>query len=405
MRRYLEVWRLPGAPVLILCGFFGRLSVTMLPLALLSAVQLRTGSWASAGIATGAYTVSLAVMAPVMGRLVDRRGPRQVLLVTGVLHPAALVALVAVLVSPLPVGAVYACAAAAGASLPVVGPTVRSLWSQVVAAGSPERAAAYALDSIGGELCWVLGPLIVAGALLVGSPVAAILVAAGVCLVGTIAVALSDAIRRWEHGDVDAPRASGPLRATGMATLLGGTGALMFGIGAMEVGLPAHAEHMGERWFGGALLAVWSVGSVLSGVWFGTRHITRPLGDQWRWGLLVAAVAVVPLALTPGLWIVPFTFVLGVALAPVIIVQNGLVAELAPPGTTTESFTWLTTIAYGGGSLGTAAAGAVVEVFGVPGAFVLATAAAVVAWVCAYIGRTGIRHAHDARLVLAEQAA
>ena len=49
MRRYLEVWRLPGAPVLILCGFLGRLPVTMLPLALLSAVHLRTGSWASAG--------------------------------------------------------------------------------------------------------------------------------------------------------------------------------------------------------------------------------------------------------------------------------------------------------------------------------------------------------------------
>jgi MFS family permease len=405
VRRYLEVWRLSGAPVLILCGFLGRLPVTMLPLALLSAVHLRTGSWASAGIATGAYTVSLAVMAPVMGRLVDRRGPRPVLLVTGLLHPALLVSLVAALVSPLPIGVVYAGAAAAGASFPVVAPTVRSLWSQIAAVGSRERAAAFALDSVGGELSWVLGPLVVAGALLVASPVAALLVAAGVCLVGTIAVALSAPVRRWENRDDGARRAGGPLRARGMGTLLCGVGALMFSFGAMEVGLPAHAEHMGQRWLGGALLAVWSAGSAVSAVWFGTRHITRPLGDQWRWGLLAVAVAIVPLALAPRLWIAPFAFVLGATIAPVIIVQNGLVAELAPPGTTTEAFTWITTVAYGAGSLGTSVGGAVVEAGGVPGAFALATAAAVMAWACACTGRSRVRHAHDARRVLAEQAA
>ena len=381
--------------------------MTMLPLALLSAVHLRTGSWASAGITTGAYTVSLAVMAPVMGRLVDRRGPRPVLLITGLLHPAVLVALVAALVSSLPVSVVYAGAAAAGASLPVVAPTVRSLWSQLVAAGSPERAAAFALDSVGGELSWVLGPLVVAGALLVTSPVAALLVAAGVCLLGTIAG------RAQRPGT--AVGAPGRRCAAGRRAVAGtryGHAAVRRRGADVQLRRDERSEcprPMPSRWgCGGSAVRCWpcgQAGSAISGIWFGTRHIARPLGDQWRWGLLIVAVAIVPLALERGLWIVPFAFVLGATIAPVIIVQNSLVAELAPPGTTTEAFTWITTVAYGTSSLGTSVGGAVVEAAGVPGAFGLAAVAAVMAWTCAYTGRSRVRHAHDARRVLAEQAA
>lgn len=397
MRRYLDVWRVPGAPVLILCGFLGRLPVTMLPIGLLSTVQLRTGSWADAGVATAAYTASLAVMAPFMGRLVDRRGPRPVLLTAGILHPALLVALVAVLESSLPIGFVHAGAAAAGASFPVLAPTVRALWSQLLAVGSRERAAAFALDSVTGELSWVTGPLVVGAALLLGVPVVALLVAAAMCLVGAVAVALSEPVRRWQHPSEGARRRGGPLRAPGMVTLVGGVGALMFSFGLMEVGLPAHAEHMGELWLGGVLLSVWSVGSASSGIWFGTRHVTRSLGEQWRWGLLVVAIAVVPLVFAPGFWIAPFALILGATVAPVIIVQNGLVAELAPPGTTTEAFTWIATVAFGTSSLGTSVGGAVVEIAGVPSVFGLASAAAALAWALAHLGRVSVRRAQDAR--------
>src|SRR3712207_6811322 len=87
VRAYLNVWRLPSAPVLLLAGFAGRLPSAMVPLALLLMVQQQTGSYAVAGLASATLGIAMAVMAPVLGRLADRRSPRIVLLAEAVAYP------------------------------------------------------------------------------------------------------------------------------------------------------------------------------------------------------------------------------------------------------------------------------------------------------------------------------
>ena len=52
-----------------------------------------TGSFAAGGVATAAYALSLGVVAPGLGRLIDLKGQTRVLLGAGVLHAAALIAL------------------------------------------------------------------------------------------------------------------------------------------------------------------------------------------------------------------------------------------------------------------------------------------------------------------------
>ena len=49
-----------------------------------------TGSFAAGGLATAAYALSLGVLAPAMGRLIDLKGQTRVLLGTGVVYASAL---------------------------------------------------------------------------------------------------------------------------------------------------------------------------------------------------------------------------------------------------------------------------------------------------------------------------
>src|SRR5919202_3105079 len=102
MRSYLTVWRLPSAPVLLLSGFAGRLPSSMVPLALLLMVQEQTGSYAVAGGVSATYGIATALLAPVLGRLADRRSPRRGLLVPSPGYPVLLGAAGAVVLRGAP---------------------------------------------------------------------------------------------------------------------------------------------------------------------------------------------------------------------------------------------------------------------------------------------------------------
>jgi MFS family permease len=383
MRRYLEVWGLPGARGLIVAGIIGRLPVSMVPLALLLLVEARTGSYATAGIATAIYSVTTAVMAPVLGRIADRVGPRPVLLVTGIAYPVLLLAMLAALDLGAPIWLVYLAAGAAGAAFPLLSSSLRALWQQLAAGDDAVRQSAFALDAVAIEGVFVSGPVLVAGFVAFASPDVAIGTAAVFAFAGTIAVALSGPARRWQrHPSSGAVTGVGPLRSPAMVVMLVAAAALMFGFGTLEVAIPAFADGHDSTAMSGLLLAVWALGSGIGGVWFGTQRFALSLPAQLRWALLAVAVGMMPLAFAGNPWLLgALLFAGGTAIAPTMTVQNGLVADIAPAGTTTEAFTWFTTVAFGASALGAAAGGLVVDrPSGVPAAFALAALSALLAW-------------------------
>ena len=382
MRRYGELWRLPSAPLLIVAGIIGRLPAGVAPLALLLFLADRTGSYAVGGLAVGIYGLATAATAPVLGRIADRRGFTPILIGTGIGYPLA-----------------------TGALMPLLSSSLRALWSELTEGpdGDSVRQTAFALDAIAMEIVWMTGPVLVAAAVALSSaasgPAIALIGAAVLGLAGSLAVAISRPSRRWRPRAVQpGTHRRNPLRARGMAPALVAAFALLFGSGAIEAGVAGFAGEQGEPALSGVLLAVWSVGSALGGLWFGAQRFAASTVTQYRWTLLACAVGTVPLAFLGNAWLLgAVLFLGGTAFAPAITVQNSLVATLAPAGTLTESFTWLTTVSYAAVAGGTAIGGALVDrPGGITAAMLLAAFTGVVAWAIAAWPGTGL-HAKAVR--------
>src|SRR5437868_12291196 len=91
---YAALLRATDLSYLFAASIIGRLPIGMCGLAILLLVQGASGSFAVAGATTAAYVAGLAVVAPVLGRVIDRRGPRLLLALCALAFPASLAALV-----------------------------------------------------------------------------------------------------------------------------------------------------------------------------------------------------------------------------------------------------------------------------------------------------------------------
>jgi MFS family permease len=151
----------------------GRLPIGLTGLAILLLVQTSTASFARGGAAAACYVTGLALVAPVLGRLIDRHGPRRVLLACALAFPAALVLLVAASAQTELAWLAFLAAAAAGASFPPITVCMRSFFRQVLA-DDALLAAAYSAESVLIEIIFIIGPLFVAVFVALASPAMAV---------------------------------------------------------------------------------------------------------------------------------------------------------------------------------------------------------------------------------------
>lgn len=377
--RYGAVLRGHGTAVPLVASIVGRLSLGTTSLALLLLVRDTTGSYAAAGLVSGTYALSFGLLGPVLARLADRTGPVRVLWLTAAAHPLLLVSVVLAARSGLPLPAVLAPAVLAGGTVPPLGPVMRALWGTVLT--GPSLATAYSLESVVVELCFVLGPLLVATLTVLLGPEAPVLAAAALAGVGALWMSLTTRVRAVlphaeRHGSRFGPLSSSLVRALLLTVLAVGAT-----FGAVEVAVPAFAEAQGGRAAsGGVLLAVWSLGSVVGGLVYGGLHLRTPHRSQLP--VLVTALAVgtaLPLLATGTLSMGVALFAYGLAVAPFMACNAVLLGSAAPAGTVTEAFAWNSSMIFGGAALASGLSGVLVERSGVTAALVVPAAAGLLA--------------------------
>jgi MFS family permease len=319
-----------------------------------------TGSFARGGLVAGAYTLALGFSNPALARLVDRQGQTRVLR-TGALVSASAITVFALLPTGVPLGAMLATAAIAGAAQPPVGACMRALWPELTRSRD-QRHAAYALEGVVMEVIYISGPVLIVGAIGSWSITAALLACAGTILVGDLAFSAQRISRRWRPQPHADRHFAGALRGPGVRVLIAVFALCGLAVGAVEVAVPAFLEPLDASNLTGPLLGVWGLGSLIGGLV--VARVGAPADPPRRLALLLAAwgVAHAALALATGAFTLALLLALaGAAIAPTIVCANGMLDGLAPPGTITEAFTWTTAGMTAGVAAGASVAGAIVD--------------------------------------------
>jgi MFS family permease len=372
--RYGEILRAPQVGALVASALLARLPIGINALALVLYLSDRTGSFAVAGAVAGSLAAGSGAGAPFAGRLVDRLGPRRVLVPLAVVHGASLGAIVACTEAGLPVAVLVGFGLLAGAAMPPTSSVLRAMWGDLL---EPRlHQAAYALDSTMIELVFITGPLLTAAITAAASPAAALIVSPIAAIGGNAIFTALPATRAIaiQARPAGASRL-GALASPGVRTLVLISLPAGVAIGICEVGIPGFSRHEGAAAAAGVLLAMWSFGSGVGGLVYGL--LPRRAGLR-RMHLLVAAalpLTILPLAAAPSVAVMALLVIpAGSTIAPLLATRNELVARVAPEGARTEAYTWPMTAFVGGIAIGSATAGALIEGPGWRTAFLVAAA-------------------------------
>jgi MFS family permease len=389
---YAAVLRAPHVAALITATLLARFPIGINALAIVLYLRAERGSFAVAGAVAGALAAGSGIGAPVQGRMVDALGQRRVLVPLGIVHAAALGALVASAQAGAPTAVLVGCGLLAGFAIPPTSSVLRSMWPDLLRDRPQLIQAAYALDSVLIELIFIAGPLVTALIATVFTPPAALAVSAASVVVGTLAFTALPPSRAVRPAP-DRPRAGalGALGSPGVRTLVLTSLPAGIGIGICEVTLPAFSDASGAAATAGVLLAIWSLGSAVGGLVYGALPNRPPLN---RVHLVVAALlplGLLPLAAAPSVVAMALLVIpAGLFIAPLLATRNELVGWVAPEGARTEAYTWPVTAFVGGIAVGSALAGAIVESSSWRTAFVAAAVIAAVGTLIAVARRNTV---------------
>jgi MFS family permease len=361
LARYTLLLGEPALRSSIAASFLGRLPIGITGLAILMLAQSASSSFAIGGTVAASYTIGLALLAPALGRVIDRHGPRHLLLACAFAFPAALIAVIFALKSGAPLWSACAAAAAAGACFPPITVCMRTFFKQRLK-DDALLAAAYSLESVLIETIFIVGPLLVALLVALVSPAAAVLLAAACGCAGTLLFRASRALAEWRIEPRRASSLFGPLAERGFLPLLAVIVCYASAFGLVEIGVIAYAAELGMPAFAGVLLGIMSVASAAGGLVYGSRTWGLPLARQFPLALGVMGLGIAPLALLSAdwafaLWCLPA----GLAMSPALIMQAMLVAKLSRPEHSTEAFTWSATALLTGVGVGLTLGGWLLE--------------------------------------------
>jgi MFS family permease len=389
VRAYGEVLRVPGLARIMLAQLIARFPAGMYSLGILMHMEQQHGSYTAAGLVLAAFSIGMAIAGPFVSRLMSRFGTVTVLVTTAII---SMLALLSIASFEMPLWGDVLAGAIAGAAMPPIVPTVRTLYPRMV----QQRLLAplFSFDAALQEIIWVFGPVLLT--LLVS------ILGTGPTLLVTIAIQAGGALFFIVSPEVRRLRIPPTTRKLGRVlrkppVLLSVIVSSMFigGFAAVEAGVVAtFGEGALEA---GIVLGVSALGSLAGGFALGGRGIT-PWSVAIRLTIvLLGMVIALPLSDVVGLSIA--LFIAGIGTAPALAAFSAIVAGTVKFADTPEAYAWIGTGQLLGSALGSAIAGVAIDAIGGVGGVWVAVVLVAIAAAIAAIFR---RHQPDLRQGIGE---
>ncbi|GAA2208914.1 hypothetical protein GCM10009850_043720 [Nonomuraea monospora] len=366
----------PGMASLLAVSLFARVAITADAMALTLYVVLGLGlSYAAAGGVVAALTAGVALGGPLLGRLIDARGLRRVLVVTVGVQVVFWLS-----VPVLPYVVLLAAAFLAGLLMVPAQPVTRQAIAAMTT--SAQRRAAFALEAVQGELSYVVGPAVVIVGAASTSPGAVVWGVGAVIVAGGAGIAwLNPPLRAREEVRAGRPPRREWLGPGMIAALTMAFGTTML-LGGIDLAVVATLEEAGQVSWAAVVVAVLGVTSVVGGLVYGV--LPRPLPTWLLLGLL--GLLTVPAGLAHDwLWLCVAVAGAGLLTAPTLATVADAVSRLAPAGVRGEATGLQASAAGAGFAVGAPVVGVAIDVSVPAGGFAAAGLAGLAAALAGFL--------------------
>ncbi|GLU47932.1 MFS transporter [Nocardiopsis ansamitocini] len=348
LKSYRPLFSIPHLPGLFIWSLIARLQVAGLPIAITFLVADWTGSYALAGLVSGALTVGTALAGPIRGRMADRGRADRIMVVCGVVYSGGLL-----LITLLPAALWWISlplSLVTGLFLPPAGQIGRALWPRLTS--GQNRKAMYSMEATFQEVLFVVGPVLTAAVVGLSGGRAALVMLAVISLIGALGFAMMLRVAGLtrtpavETGANEGARRSlltiGPLALLVVVCMM-----LVGGLAAVDLVIVAWARELGTPGYAGALAAIWALGSLVGGLVAGglpgaPRVSRRAFAAAAGVALLIPLLP--PILELPTPWLIaPMLFVAGLAVAPTLAAVTERLGDVAPDNRRAEAFGWMNT--------------------------------------------------------------
>jgi predicted MFS family arabinose efflux permease len=363
---YRHVLALPGVLPLLLVAVLARIPTTAAGITLtLYVVEDLHRGYGAAGLVGAVVAIGMALGGPALGRFVDRRGLRPMLLITTVVE-----AVFWAVAPELPYPVLLPVAFISGAlTLPVF-----SVVRQSLAALVPEehRRAAYSIDSMSVEISFMAGPALAVVILTSTSATVTMWgIGAAMMLAGLGLYAFNPPTGGGEERAAGAPAVRHRVLHPRLVTVLVAAAGATFVLAGTDVGIIAVLREAQELSWSWAVFIAWGAFSLVGGFVYGA--LPRP------WSPLVIMTLLGLCTMPVGLagqwqWLCLLLVPAGFLCAPAVASSSEAVSRLVPASVRGEAMGWYGSALTTGSSLGAPAVGFVVDRYGPTWAFAMAGA-------------------------------